>query len=55
MDGSVFELRWGKDFIGPALPQLPVQWVSGVSGGGVKWHGRVVENPPHLTPRSKKE
>jgi len=33
MEDSRFEPRWGKDFTGPGPTQLPIQWVSGVSGG----------------------
>jgi len=45
MNGSGFEHQWSKDFTGPEPTQLLAQWVSGVSGGRVKWQGRVIEHP----------
>ena len=59
LDGPGIESRWEAKFsasvqTGPGAD--PASYTIGTgSFPGVKWPGRGVDHPPHLTPRLKKE
>jgi len=58
LDGQGIESRWGRDFLhlltGPGA--YPVSYTTGTRFFlGVKRPGRGVDQPPHLTPRSREQ
>jgi hypothetical protein len=55
LDGPGNESRWGARFSEPVRTGPGSHPASYGSFPGVKWPGRDVDHPPHLTPRLKKE